>query len=111
MGFDAFLGDSLNVGGASAAALCSSPLCDPARGSIERHSATIVDNRPSWLNEGHNEVCENSQCASAKRLGRLFVIVWMRAVAAQQRSAAYQLLVKLCAARLIGLPDVATVSK
>ena len=58
------------------------PLCDPERSGAARVGSTLKD---------------VDETKGLQRLGRLFVIIWMRSVPVSARDAAYELLMKLCA--------------
>lgn len=102
--FDSFLGEGLCTGGGKAVALFTISLCDPARGLMQG-SLAVPAPSSNLMCDDYTDDVNNLQGASARRLGQLFVTVCMKSVAASQKPAAYELLVKLCVAGLVGLPD------
>uniref|UniRef100_A0A7R9ZXV3 Uncharacterized protein n=1 Tax=Pyrodinium bahamense TaxID=73915 RepID=A0A7R9ZXV3_9DINO len=76
------------MAGAGLAGALATPLCDASRaGGLPRIAGDGLDVQ---------------RC-----LARLFVALWMRAVAASQHPAAYELLAKLCAQHIVSLQEAA----
>lgn len=103
--FDSFLGIDLSNGGGANMALCTSALCDPARGKVTGPMG-VQTHTTHLLSDALENDLNDLQWASTRRLGQLFVTVWMKAVSASQKPAAYELLVKLCTGKLTTLSNV-----